>query len=339
MKKTHLLAAIMYRTGFARLLDTYWGPARLTVLAYHRIAEATAPDFAYYSPNVSASPAMFARQIAYVARHFNVIDLAALQAFIQLGRALPPRPLLITFDDGYLDNYTSAYPILRQYGLPAVIFLITDWIEKPIIPWWDECAYWFHHATNTHAMLPLVGETDLTAPHQRTAARDALIRALKQVPESRKQEALQQLRSMLNVSLPENTPRLFVSWDQVRELVANGVACQPHTASHPILTRVNYAEMQRQISESRVRVEAETRQPVSAFAYPNGTPGDYDENTFEVLRNTGYAMAFTLTPGPMRSQDVRRQPLEIRRVFLSYKDTFEVFVMKVAGLPALVSGF
>src|SRR5262249_33831995 len=143
-------------------------------------------------PNVSASPAMFARQVAYVAKHFNVIDLAALREFIQLGRPLPSRPLLITFDDGYLDNYSNAYPVLRQYGLPAVIFLVTDWIGTPTIPWWDECAYLFQHTTTTHAVLPLIGERSLAVPDQRIAARDALMRALKQVPESQKQAAMQQ---------------------------------------------------------------------------------------------------------------------------------------------------
>src|SRR5215212_2664577 len=108
MNKKSLFSLIMCKSGATALLDKVWGPNRLTVLAYHRIVDVNTPGFDHYQSNVSASPIMFERQMAYVAKNFNVIDLARLQAFIQHGEPLPERPMLITFDDGYLDNYTNA---------------------------------------------------------------------------------------------------------------------------------------------------------------------------------------------------------------------------------------
>jgi peptidoglycan/xylan/chitin deacetylase (PgdA/CDA1 family) len=333
MRKSHLLAAMLHKIGAARALDAFWGPNRLTVLAYHRIAE-VGPDFDHYLPNVSAAPDLFARQMDWVAQRFHVIDLAALRAFVEEGKTLPPRPLLITFDDGYLDNYQNAYPVLRAHGFPAVIFLITGKMDHPARPWWDECAYYFLHTPRQQATLPLIGPSDLSTPEQRTTAREALMRRLKTVPESEQQAALHALPDALGVSiLPE--PPLFVSWDQVRELVANGIACQPHTETHPILTRIPPDEARRQIAGSRARIAAETGQDVSAFAYPNGTLADYSRDTIQVLRETGYTLAFTLSPGPLRAGQVQRHPFEIPRVYLSRRDTLETFIMKVMGLPVL----
>lgn len=337
MRKSALLAKGLYNVGASRALDLYWGRQRLTVLTYHRICDVTAPDFDLYQPNVSAAPKMFARQIDYVVKHFHVIDLTALHAYIEHGKPLPPRPLLITFDDGYLDNYQNAFPVLRSRGVPAVIFLMTSRMDNPTLPWWDECAYYFYHTKVPSAVLPLIGERDLSTLPLRLAAREALLPQLKQIAETDKLLSLNQLSQALQVALPTTAPPLFVSWEQVRELVANGVACQPHSVTHPIMTRISDDEVRRQLADSKAHIERETNQHVTAFAYPNGRPGDYSETTIQALRETGYTLAFTLLPGPMRLDEVKQHPLEIKRVFLGYQDTFELFVMKILGLPTLIS--
>ncbi len=337
MKKSHLAASALRHMGASRVLDAYWGSERLTVLAYHRISDGgTSQQFPYYHPNVSATPAMFVRQMAYVAEHFNVIDLETLNDFIVHGDPLPSRSLLITFDDGYLDNYVHAYPVLRDHGFSAVIFLLTNCVDNPAVPWWDECAYYFHHTELQMADLPLVGERDLATFSLRIAAREAVMLALKRADEAEKLAALGELRAALKVEPVPRDPALFMTWNHVRDLVANGVACQPHTTTHPIMTNVDQSEMRRQIAESSQRVKEETGQVIRAFAYPNGLPGDYDAATMQALHDEGITMAFTLTPGPMRVGDVRRHPLEIQRVYLGRRDTFDMFVMKTMGLPALV---
>ncbi len=332
MRKSHLLASALLKLSAPRMADTLWGPDRLTVLVYHRIADPDAPDFRYFRPNVSATPQVFRRQMAYVAEHFNVIDLARLQAFIRDGCPLPPRPLLITFDDGYLDNYTNAYPVLRDYRLPAVIFLITDQMDNPLPPWWDQCAYYFQCTDKSRAQLPFIGEYDLATPQQRMMVCHTFINKLKRVPEIYKQRAMHELQTILDVPPPPEGERLFVSWQQVRELVDNGIICQPHTVTHPILAQIDYAEMARQLYDSRCRIEAETCQPVLAFAYPNGLPGDYTPDALRAVREAGFSMAFTHKPGPVRAATARQHPLEISRVAVDRRDTFEMFVMHALGL-------
>ncbi|NWF71322.1 MAG: polysaccharide deacetylase family protein [Chloroflexi bacterium] len=335
MKKAHLLAEVLHKVGLTRGLNVFWGRDRLTVLAYHRIIEWDTPEFRDYEPVVSATPAMFEQQMTFVAEHFNVIDLAALQAYLFDNKPLPERPLLITFDDGYLDNYQNAYPVLKKHGFPAVIFLVTSRMDDPARLWWDVCGYAFRATRKNSAALPYIGQQPLASAAERRAARELLMLHLKHIPDEQKQAEMQQLCAALDVSLPADE-RLFVTWDQVRELVANGIACQPHTVTHPIMTRVSYDEQKRQLTEARARIIDETGQKADAFAYPNGAPGDYDAATLRALRETGYSTAFTLTSGPMSSSAARRHPLQIKRVYLGYRDSFEVFALKTMGLEAFI---
>ncbi len=334
MNKSKFLAEVLHKSGGTRGLDLLWGANRLTVLGYHRIIDWHAPDFRDYEPVVSASPELFEREMAYVGENFNVIDLDALQAYLFENKSLPERPMLITFDDGYLDNYQNAFPVLKKYGFPAVIFLVTSRMENPTRLWWDECGYCFRFTEKTSAMLPLIGEQELSTPEERKRAREQLMRQLKLIPEEAKQEAMQQMREALDIE--SDSECLFMSWDQVRELVANGVSCQPHTINHPIMTRISLEEQKRQLAESRARLRDETGLKADAFAFPNGSPADYSAETLQALRDTGYTTAFTLSPGPIPSEEARRYPLQIRRVYLGHKDTFEIFAVKVMGLEAIL---
>ncbi len=336
MSKKTILAKVLYNIGTTKLMNAYWGASRLTVLAYHRILDVNTPGFDFYEPNVSASPTLFAREMAYVAQHFNVVDLKAVVDFVYHKAPLPERPLLITFDDGYLDNYQNALPVLKKYGFPAVIFLMTHWMTHTHErSWWDKCAYYFYHTRKDSAELPLVGLRDLSTPQARRAAREALMPKLKLISEQEKLQRLAEIGDVLGIPQIPQEQQIFVTWEQVRELVANRVACQPHTVNHPILTRVSDAQVEDEICLSRQHVQQETGQDILGFAYPNGGQEDYSIAALNALRKYDYKVAFTLAPGPMPAREVQNHPFEIRRVYLGQKDTFESFVLKVMGASML----
>lgn len=333
MRKRQLIAQLLKWGGVHHLLNAYWGSDRLTVLAYHRITDVHAPDFVGFAPNVSATKEIFAEQIAHVARHFNVISLETLVDFIVNDKPLPPRSLLITFDDGYLDNYENAYPILKKHQLPAVIFLATSRMDDPRPLWWDNCAEAFRRTKKTSATLPHLMQQTFATAEEREAVGHRFIETIKAFSQSEKESSVLALLDVLEVA-PIEEP-LFMGWDKVRELVANGVACMPHTVNHPILTRIAVDEMRREIQDSRDKIIQETGQATIGFAYTNGMPGDYNQAVVQALRDFGYKTAFTLSAGPMRYASAKQHPFEIQRVFLSHRDTLEIFLMKIMGLPAL----
>lgn len=325
------VANALYHSGALSALDAYWGADRLTVLAYHRITDATAPDFDQYRPNVSATTENFAQQMEYVARHFNVIKLETLVAHMTQGAALPPRPLLITFDDGYLDNYLNAFPILRTYNLPATIFLMTSRMEAQTLPWWDECAHYFFHTELTRVDTPLVSGAQLNDPIQRKAALESVMQRLKPLSADQQRTMLDQLAHDLETAPPPEQ-RLFVSWEQVRDLVAHNVACQPHTVNHPRLSALDAAGARHEIEQSCAAIAEQTDQEVLAFAYPYGLQDDYNSDTLHALRGCDVPLAFTLTPGPVFFKEMQHHPLQIPRILIQYGNTFKVFVAKLMGI-------
>ena len=117
-------------------------PESLLVLTYHRIARPGALDNPYYDPVISATPAAFETQIAFLASHYQIVSLAELDHLNTARLRRWGRPsVLITFDDGYRDNFDVALPILSRHGVPATFFLPTSYLETPRVPWWDHVAY------------------------------------------------------------------------------------------------------------------------------------------------------------------------------------------------------
>jgi peptidoglycan/xylan/chitin deacetylase (PgdA/CDA1 family) len=336
MRQREILAQVLKYGGGLHLLDRYWGKNRLTVLGHHRITNPHAPDFFGFAANVSATPEAFEQQLAWIAKRFNVIDLPTLRAHIVDKQPLPERPLLITFDDGYMDNYTNALPLLKKYGFPAVIFIVTGSMDKPSPLWWDICAESFRRTAKGSADLPLLGQQTFETAEAKNAVMRQMMQALKLIPEQEKQAKVVELQAVLDVTLPDTS--MFFGWAQVRELVKQGIACQPHTVTHPILTRIPEDEMRWQVAQSRIQIIERSGQEVIAFAYPNGSTADYSPAAMQALRAAGYAMAFTLTPGPMPANDIHRYPYQIRRIYLSHNDTFEIFQTKIMGVPALMEG-
>jgi len=316
--------------GAHRLVAAFWGKSSITVISYHRVTNTEEPDFPYYRGG-SISPDMFKRHMAFVGEHYSVISLKQLIDFVQNAATLPPRPLLITFDDGYLDNYIHAYPVLREFDFPAVVFLMTGAINGSVEPWWEQCSYFFHLTCLDSATLPLIGERTFARKTDRIKVCEELIDALKEVSEEEKLSTLTQVRTVLGVEPSDRESPSFMTWEQIREMEENGIAFQPHTVTHPILTRVSTLRASQEIRDSLHEILQQTQQKSYAFAYPNGGKHDYNEQIIQALRDETIKTAFTTAAGPASALWVRSHPYEIPRVYAARQDSFDTFILKLAG--------
>ncbi len=323
---------IAFHLGLPRLGNAL-GKHFLTVLNYHRVADPDSPEFDAFRPNVSTRPEDFARQMDYLTRHFNVVSLHQVASWLE-GRAdLPPRPALITFDDGYRDNYIHAYPILRSRGIPATIFLTTAYIESNRPFYWDLAAYCFTHSPRDHITLPNGEERHWEGKAQCEQVTGEWVRVVKALPEKEKTAWTEQLPFLLDVTIPEGYfRRHMLTWEQVREMKAGGITFGAHTVTHPILTRISLEEAREEIEASRAHIECETGEPVLAFAYPNGLRDDFSPQIERLVSEAGIPLAFTLLNGPTTLREVRRAPLAIRRVFISHRHTLPQFAILLTPL-------
>lgn len=322
--------ALAFQSGLVRF-GRGFNKNSLTVLNYHRIDDPDRADFDTFKPNVSARPEDFARQMDYVARWFNVISTRQLVNWLRGGAPLPPHAALITFDDGYLDNYANAYPILRGHGFPAIIFLAVNHIESDLPFYWDLIAYCFFHTKRNSVSFPNGSRREWTGRFEGEQTSRELIDSLKTLSEDEKRAWVERLPDMLEVSIPTGFFRnLMISWDQAREMRQNGIEFGGHTMSHPILTRVPLEQAREEIFGSKARVEKELGQEAVGFAYPNGLENDYNADIQRAAEEAGCGAAFTLLDGPSPLSEVKRSPFAIRRIFISHKHTLPQFAALVS---------
>jgi peptidoglycan/xylan/chitin deacetylase (PgdA/CDA1 family) len=226
----------------------------------------------------------FDRQLAFFKEHFDIIPLSSLLANGNAhGPSVRPR-CVITFDDGWRDNYDVAFPILRHHDVPATIFVTTDFIGTDRAFWHTELIY-----VLTHAELPrFLGREGMfraypgpVRRHLERLARigrvasahdvDPVIETVKAMCDDDAIEGLiQELTRAARLPRPPFPERkLFLDWDQVREMAAAGIEIGSHGCSHRILTRLAPEEASEELLRSRADIERHLGRTVQHFAFPD----------------------------------------------------------------------
>ena len=333
--KNDKILSLLFRSNILKVFSTL-NPNTLTVLNYHRI-EYPDSDQALFKPNISASPEMFCKQLDYLKENFNVISVRQFVSWLSGHGDLPRNSAMITFDDGYLDNYTNAFPELKSRSFPAVIFLTTGHIGQSIPFYWDLLAYSFQVSDKDNLSLSQIGKWSWETDAQKMRVAYKVIEELKKFSEDDKQVLVDKIVDYLETPIPDRIfSKLFLNWDQVREMVDGNIEMGAHTVYHPILTRIPFERAVDELKLSKTRIEKEINQEIDSFAYPNGQPGDFDIKIVDQIKKSGFRSAFTLISGPQSYKSVLRNPYQIRRIFLSHKDSFPKFVSKVHGLPRVL---
>lgn len=199
------------------------------------------------------------------------------------GQPLPPRPVLLTFDDGYRSVFELARPILEHHQIPAVVFAVSQVSAGGRLTWYDA----------------LARERD-----------EAAVEALKSATAAAWRAAV----ATAPPAAPDD-PCALLSPAEIRELAASGlIEIGGHTAHHPILARLSETEQYDEIATDRQALREWTATEVRAFAYPNGRPGlDYDAETVAAVARAGYRVAFTTRHGFARAGE---PPLERSRFLM-----------------------
>jgi peptidoglycan/xylan/chitin deacetylase (PgdA/CDA1 family) len=269
---------------------------RATLLNYHRFPAQQA--------------AGFRRQCEYLVKHCRVIPMSELAASLRDGRRLPSHAAVITVDDGHRDFYTCAYPILREFGLTAVMYLPTAFLDGAWL-WFDRYHYIFDKSRLDRAecrgLAPLGDASlDLSDPDARYRAFLQIAMQAQWLPADERDRLGDRLAGLLRVSLPERPPEEFapLGWDEVREMAGNGIEFGGHTVTHPILQTLSSAEgLAREIAGCKRRIEDEMQAPLRHFAYPSGKVEEVPAAAKEAVARAGFETAVTTMPGQARAGD------------------------------------
>lgn len=337
-RKKELLSQWLNRTGLLKASLALRGPhsQRLHVLAYHRVFEVNDEDRFPCDPElVSASPQEFALQMAFVKEHFHVLRLSELVQIVERRETLPPRSLLITFDDGHLDNYTHAYPILRSLGLPAAIFLSTGYVGTQGQFWFDRIATLLYYAPpGWHRVPGLESEIHVGDIISRRAATEQVLGHAKRLPNARRLALVQTLEQQLAPHVPcgRALPSAALSWDQVREMAAGGIEFGSHCVTHPVMSTLDDESLRFEMAHSRETIRSETGQAADVIAYPVGREYAFDQRVAPLARSCGYHLGFSYVAGVDRLETL--DPFAIRRIEVERYIPFHFFVARLA-MPEL----
>jgi len=312
MGKREILSRCAYGAGFFSLMRAIRAGSfkEVPVLAYHRVLDIPGDEaYPFDEWLVSCSVSEFEWQMKYVSRHYTPISFSTLAGVLYHGENLPKRPIIISFDDGYDDNYHNAYPVLKRLGIPATIFLSTGYIGTRDPFWFDWVVWMIKNSPLTmgelaakikeHADIIPDNEGDSIPTSSREEFADALLEAMKVIPN--------QLRLALISTIEESTTSSkeaagyafckALGWDQVREMSNDGIEFGSHTVTHPILTMLDDVSLSRELEQSRKHIEQETGLPCTTLAYPVGRPFAFDDRVIQAAKSAGYTLGVSYISG------------------------------------------
>jgi peptidoglycan/xylan/chitin deacetylase (PgdA/CDA1 family) len=301
---------------------------------YHRIrpdaADFSTPfDDGVYGPTVS----QFDEQMDWLKRHVRLLSEAELINGLQTRRGPGELSVLVTTDDGYRDNYTLAFPVLKKHGIPAIFFVSSDLIETRRLGWWDHLAHTLKRSAK--ARITYDGR-DLDLVGKRDEAFHFLKQTLIDSMSSPGRNALDDLAAICEVDPPtaQEQDRQLMTWEQLRDLAEHGIAVGSHTHKHYVLSRLTPEQQRDELARSKALIQQRTGHVVRSIAYPVGGRLHFNAVTLELAQQAGYEIGFSFYSGGNRWATMT--PFDVKRTEVSHYD--RIGVAGSAILPELFSG-
>ena len=280
---------------------------KVLILAYHRVVTPDDLSRCHIEPGMYVLRDVFDMQVRWLLERFEILSFAQLLAQWKDNEWDERKGYcVLTFDDGWLDNYRHAFPILKTYHVPATIFLPTNYIGSNEWFWPEKIAY----------LLSRLGQDSLTSVQRKRA--DGVIAELsglghhkfdgprgvsratvwevigrcKLAPPSEIRSGLHKLSEILEVSVPDE--RVTINWNEVTEMAKSGISFGSHSCSHHLLTRLNEETVRQELQESDRILRTLPMGYLPVFCYPNG---DNNEAIQDLVRQSQYVAAVGTRPG------------------------------------------
>ncbi|NQT51559.1 polysaccharide deacetylase family protein [bacterium] len=311
-------------------------PGRALVLRYHRVGgtpEEPVP--------LGVSPEEFDAQLRFLRARCHVVSPSELVTALGEGRPLAPGTATITFDDGYADNFTTAFPLLQEHGLPAAFFVTTGWIGTHRMLWWDRLREVVHGAVGSPSPaaerlvdvpgIEALAPTSLATHHDAAALELALATAWRnlRLPPEDMEPLIDRVAHALGGPAPPSQGHRPMTWEQVEQLRRAGMEIGSHLVSHVRLATAPPERARDELVQSKQTLEERLGESVDLVAYPEGS---HSREVQALAAEAGYRAAFTTDVGSAAPGDPL---LALRRVAVwggGYRGALSAFSPSVFGL-------
>lgn len=278
------------------------------ILTYHRVLN---PETLRYplQPGMYITPKTFDMQLRYLKEEANVVSLDSLASSIARGEKLPSKTIALTFDDGWVDTYTNAFPIIKEYDLPVTVLLPTAYIGTSNHFWTDTLQHSLYalHAEPQYRQTVISRLRDcenlskllaqdlsdllLLEPDESFIDKlDSVIEAVKQRPYKERSCVLNIVNTLAKEFTTHKSDRAFMNWDEVQEMAASGITFGSHSHQHFHFSELSEAQINDELGNSYQAFRSKDITPTPIFCYPGGS---YTETSQKVLSE--HHLRFALT--------------------------------------------
>lgn len=288
-----ILISLLYFTGIYWLYEKLkpLGGRKIPIIFYHEIGNDRSRDLAEFSVSVGN----FEKQMRWLSKHYTVVPIDELIAYIDGTKKTHKRIAAISFDGGYIGNYLYAYHILKKYNLPATIYVITDAVDGKLSRE-RILLYLLSLSSKDHLTLSINGTNHIFQIGdfiQRVASKKKIEGYLAQLGADEQDRFVDRIAEDLNIDLSGIARSLFLSWDQIQEINKDSlIDIGSHTLTHPRLTDIPAEQARREIGKSKRKIEDKLGKAVNSFCYPDGF---FSEEVIKFVKEAGYTSALAVS--------------------------------------------
>jgi peptidoglycan/xylan/chitin deacetylase (PgdA/CDA1 family) len=308
------------------------------ILMMHRVRPAGHDPF---QPNahLQITPEYLDCMLARLAElGIRVVSFEEAQA--RLASGYSERFVVLTFDDGYADNFEFAWPVLRRHGVQFTVFLATGLMDGTASAWWLTLEEIVRRSQTIQAWI---GNTrfalDCSSRNAAMTAYTQLAAALATLSEAERDRCVREMAARVQIDVSRMVASQMMTWDQVALMAADpAVTLGAHTVDHPSLAGLADAEARDQIARGIDIIETRTGRRPAVFAYPFGGPEHVSNRDVAIVRDLGISLAVTTTPGILYA-GTPVDPLRLPRVSINgHFQTRRSLDMLLSGIPFLIAG-
>ncbi|HEY3312588.1 MAG TPA: polysaccharide deacetylase family protein [Anaerolineales bacterium] len=301
----------------------------LRILVYHRIGDPEAENGQLDPSLLSATPEQLEQQMSFLKGNYRLLSIVDLIRAIDNREHLPPKSIMVTFDDGYHDFLDTAWPILERYQIPTLMFLSTGFLSAGSqMYWWDRLYQGISRTRRKQLRLSPACNYPLENKEQRWRAFIELKKKFCTQGNDLANQYLDRIMEELDVTI--NKSDLLMNWCDARHLKERGCYLAGHTRSHPILSRMPVETALQEIRDSQKDILQEIGEVWPIVAYPSGQSEDCNKDLQPLLQRDGFKLAMSSIPGinVFPGCDL----LRMKRIGLSHRVRLPEFRMILTGI-------
>lgn len=258
---------------------------KLLVLAYHRVLTE-----AKFDPlGTAVSLKTFNKQIDCLARKYPVISLSQAITQCREGPTKAATQVVLTFDDGYHDNYEIVYPFLKRRGFPAAYFIVTDYIGKDRPLWYNQLFELLYKNKHIRAITIANKVIRHNIMQPRLSFIFSVMERIKSLTCQERQIILDSLEEEVNKKpFLRYSDNRFMTWAEVREMTRDGMEIGSHSLTHSSLSKLPFGEAAQEIKKSKEVIEENIKKSCEHFAFPFGNRNDCNQALISCVKEAGF---------------------------------------------------